>query len=165
MGLGIEAALARYIAEKRGYGVWDDPDRSRRVVFLQYQPPVPPPATVPDDGGYETLSALAVTVFLDGGLQPQRDLLEPTRVTIQCRHPRYETAMAEQRAIHELLHENGGTTRRPDGTGRFPGGVRIGRITADFPPLRLGRDPSARDGRALTTQTFLVRVVAPIPLT
>jgi hypothetical protein len=164
VGLGLERAIGAYIAEQRGYGLWDDADRTRRVVFLGYQPPVPPQDSPPADDSYETLSPLAVTVFLDGGIQPTRDLLEPHRVTIQVRHALYETAMGEQRAIHVLLHENGATCRSPSGTGVFPGGVRIARITADFPPQRLGRDPSSRDGRYITTQTFTVRAVPPIPL-
>lgn len=163
MSLGLEKALADYIAAQRGYGLYNDPDRTRRVVFLQFQPPVPGQATVPNDGSYETTNPLAVTVFLDGGQAPLRNLLEPHRVTIQCRHPRYELAMTEQRAIHDLLHENGGIGLNPLAQGRF-GAVRIAKITADFPPLRLGRDPSTpRDGRALTTQTFTVRALPPIP--
>lgn len=156
--MSLDQALAAYIAAARGYGLWDDADLARRVVFVQWQPPVPPQASPPADGGYETLAALAVTVFLDGGQAPLGLLREVHRVTVQCRHPLSGTAMAEQRAIAALLHENGGTGRRAGAQGLF-GAVRIARITADFPPLRLGRDPSARDGRALTTQTFSVRVL------
>lgn len=157
MALGLEQALAEHIAAERGYGLYDDADPAQRVVFVGWQPPVPPQETPPTDDGYETTSALAVSIFLDGGSQPRRALLEPHRVTVQCRHRRYELAMAESRAIHDLLHEAGG---------RFGlGQVRIAKITADFPPQSLGRDPSPRDGRALTTQTFTVRALAPIPFT
>lgn len=162
MGLGIEGALATYIAAERGYGKWNDPVLANRVVFVQQQPPVPPQASPPADQGYETLSQLAVTIFMDGGSRPLLHIEEPHRVTVQCRHPRYELAMAEQRAVHDLLHENGGAGRSANRRGVFSG-IRISKITADFPPQRLGRDPSTRDGRALTTQTFTVRVLPPIP--
>lgn len=165
MSLGLEQALAEFLnappspAPSFG-GLYSDADAANRVIWIGQQPPVPVDDTAvagaPSD--YETTAALAITVFIDGGEPPQLLLGEVTTITIQCRHPSYETAMQTQRAIFELLQENGGQGNgaNPLARGVFRG-IRIYRITADFPPLPLGRDQQSEGGRFITTQSFTVR--------
>lgn len=165
MALGVEQALAEFLNAPPSPtpsfgGLYDDGDPAQRVIFVQEEPPVPTDDT--DDasalGGYVTTAQLAITVFTDGGEPPQLLLGETFTITIQCRHPSYETAMDTQRSIYELLQENGGQSNgaNPLAQGLF-GNISIWRITADFPPLRLGRDRDGLDGRFRTTQSFTVR--------
>lgn len=165
MSLGLEQAIAEFLNAPPSPtpsfgGLYDDVDPAQRVIFIVEVPPVPSDDT--DDasalGGYITTAQLAITVFTDGGEPPQLLLGETWSITIQCRHPTYETAMQTQHAIQKLLQENGGQSNgaNPLAQGVFRG-IQIWRITADFPPIRLGRDRDGLDGRYRTTQTFTVR--------
>ena len=165
MALGLEQALAEFLNAPPSPtpsfgGLYDDADPAERVIFIDEIPPVPTDDT--DDatalGGYITTADLAITVFPDGGEPPQLLLGETWSITIQCRHPTFETAMETQRAIYQLLQENGGQSNgaNPLAQGLFRG-IKIWQIEADFPPLRLGRDRDGEDGRYRTTQTFTVR--------
>lgn len=165
MALGLEQALAEFLnappAPTVSFGgLYDDADPAQRVIFIQEEPPVPVDDTADPSalGGYVTTADLAITVFTDGGEPPQLLIGEVHTITIQCRHPAYETAMETQRNIFELLQENGGQSNgaNPLAQGVFRG-ISIWRITADFPPVRLGRDLDGRDGRYRTTQSFTVR--------
>lgn len=160
MALGLERALADYISAQLGYGLYDHADPAQRVLFLVMQPPVPVLEAPPADAG-ETTAALAVTVFPDGGPAPQSVMAETYTVTVQVRHPQYEVATAEARRVHDLLHENGGMGVRPGRQGRF-GQVRVATIRADFPATFIGRDDASRGGRAITSQSFTVRCLAPV---
>lgn len=165
MSLGLEQALAEFLnappapATSLG-GLYTDADPGQRVIWIGQQPPVPVDDTdvagAPAD--YNTTALLAITVFIDGGEPPQLLLRETTTITIQCRHPSYETAMQTQRAIFDLLQENGGQSNgaNPLARGVFRG-ISIYRITADFPPLPIGRDAQSEGGRFITTQSFTVR--------
>ena len=165
MSLGLEQAIAEFLnappppAVSFG-GLYDDADPAQRIIFVQQQPPVPSDDT--DDpgapGGYQTTAQLAITVFTDGGLEPQLLIGETNTITIQVRHPSYETSMQTQREIFQLMQENGGQSNgaNPLAKGEFRG-IKIWRITADFPPFRLGRDEDGQDGRYRTTQSFTVR--------
>jgi len=161
MSLGIEQAIAEFLAAPPAPatsigGLYDDPDPANRSIFVGERPPWPSDDVEPAD--WETASELSVLVVADGGQAPQLLLGETSSVTIEVRHPLYETCMQTQRAIFELLQENGGQSNgaNPLAQGLFRG-IRIWRITADFPPVRLGRDNTNRDGRFATTQTFTVR--------
>ncbi len=163
MALGIEQAIAEFLNAPPSPtpsfgGLYDDADPDDRVIFIQEQPPVPTDEDPEDADEYVTHAQLAITVFTDGGEPPQLLIGETYTVTIQCRHPSYETAMETQRNIYELLQENGGQSNgaNPLAQGVFRG-ISIWRITADFPPLRLGRDLDGRDGRYRTTQSFTMR--------
>lgn len=165
MSLGIEQAIAEFLSTPPAPtpsfgGLYDDADPGNRVIFVAEQPPVPTDDTDtdPDLGGYITTSPLAITLLLDGGDPPQLRIGETQVLTIQCRHDSYETAMQTQRAIFELLQENGGQSNgaNPLAQGVFRG-IKIWRITANFPPLPLGRDRQSEDGRFVTTQSFTVR--------
>lgn len=164
MALGLEQSLAEFLNAPPAPvvsfgGLYDDADPALRVIFIQEQPPVPTDESPVDDDGFLTTAALAITVFTDGGAPPQLLIGEEYTITIQCRHDSYETAMETQRDIFQLLQENGGMSNgaNPLAQGTFPGGIQIWRITADFPPLRLGRDRDGKDGRYRTTQSFTVR--------
>ena len=161
MAQGLERALANAIAAELVVGLFDDADPANRVVHTQVEPPVPieavPDLTTFDDGS--TTASLAITVFGDGGEEGQLRLLEVHTITIQCRHPQEEVAWETQRQIFEFLEENGGGVgpgEAPKATGNFSG-ILIARIKADFQPIRLRRDPSDRDGRFRTSQSFTVR--------
>jgi len=165
MSIGLEQAIAEYLSAPPAPlasfgGLYDDPDPANRVIFVQQEPPVPTDDTdgLLDLTPYQTTAQLAITVFTVGGLQPQLLLGETNTITIQCRHPSYESVMQTQREIYERLQENGGQSNgaNPLARGVFRG-IRIWRITADFPPFRLGRDADGRDGRYRTTQSFTVR--------
>lgn len=161
MALGLEKAIADYLSAQLGHGLYDHADPAQRVLFLVMQPPVPEAEVPPVDSG-ETTAQLAITVFPDGGAAPTRTLAEQHTITVQTRHPRYETARFEAQRVNDLLHENGGAGENAVRQGRF-GAVRVLSIRADFPPQFLGRDPAPRDGRALVTQSFTVRTRAPVP--
>lgn len=163
MALGLEQAIAEFLnappAPVPSFGgLYDEPDPADRVIFIQDEPPVPTDLV----GGSDevTTADLTITVFTDGGAPPQLLLGETWAITIRVRHPSYETCMATQRSIYELLQENGGQSNgaNPLAQGVFRG-IRIWLIEADFPPLRLGRDRDGRDGRYRTTQTFTVRTL------
>lgn len=160
MGLGLEQAIAEFLnapppPTPSFGGLYDDPDPDERVIFVQEQPPVPTDKA--PQGDVRTRAALAITVFTDGGEPPQLLLGEVHTITIQCRHESYETCMETQRNIYELLQENGGQSNgaNPLAQGDFRG-IKIWKIEADFPPLRLGRDRAGLDGRYQTTQSFTV---------
>ena len=148
MSLGLEQSVAEYLVSKGiGLGLYDDVAEGNRSVFVgEYTPG-------------EDSNGLGITVFPDGGPPPMLTIRETTTITIQCRHRSYETAMSTQREIHELLQENGGQSNgaNPEATGDFPNGIKVGRITADFQPIALGRDSDGGDGRAVTSQSFTVR--------
>ena len=155
MSLGLEQAIAEFLnappAPTPSFGgLYDDADPSLRVIGIQEEPQAP----TADNG----LPDLNITVYTDGGSPPQLLIGETWAITIQVRHPLYETAMQTQREIYELLQENGGQSNgaNPLAQGVFRG-INIWRISADFPPLRLGRDRDGRDGRFRTTQTFTVQ--------
>ena len=155
MSLGLEQAIAEFLnappAPTPSFGgLYDDADPTLRVIGISEEPAVPT-----DENG---LPELNITVYPDGGSPPQLLIGESWAITIQVRHPLYETCMSTQRAIYELLQENGGQSNgaNPLAQGVFRG-IKIWRITADFPPLRLGRDRDGRDGRFRTTQTFTVQ--------
>lgn len=155
MTLGIEQAFAEFLNAPPSPvpsfgGLYDDADPTLRVIGIQEEPQAP----TADNG----LPDLNITVYTDGGGPPQLLIGETWSITIQCRHPLYETAMQTQRDIYQLMQENGGQSNgaNPLAQGVFRG-ISIWRITADFPPLRLGRDRDGRDGRFRTTQTFTVR--------
>lgn len=163
MALGIEQAFAEFLnappAPVPSFGgLYDEADPADRVIFIQDEPPVP----TDDSPGSDVITSadLTITVFTDGGQAPQLLLGETWAITIRCRHPRYETCMATQRSIYQLLQMNGGQSNgaNPLAQGVFRG-IRIWLIEADFPPLRLGRDRDGRDGRYRTTQTFTVRTL------
>lgn len=165
MALGVEQAIAEFLSsppppEASFGGLYDDPDPSNRVIFIGEKPPVPTDDTDsdPDLGGYITTAPLAITVLPDGGDPPQLRIGESHVLTIQCRHARYEVAMETSRRIFELLQENGGQGNgaNPLAQGVFRG-IKIWRITANFPALPLGRDRQSEDGRFITTQSFTVR--------
>ena len=163
MALGIEQAIAEFLNAPPSPvpsfgGLYDDPDPDLRVIFVQEQPPVPTDEVPEDPEEYVTHADLAITVFTDGGESPQLLIGETWTVTIQVRHPDYETTMDTQRSIYELLQENGGQSNgaNPLAQGVFRG-ISIWRITADFPPFRLGRDTDGQDGRYRTTQSFTMR--------
>ncbi len=165
MSLGVEQAIAEFLnappAPTPSFGgLYDDANAANRVIFTQEEPPIPTDDTDDESalGGYVTTAALAITVFTDGGEPPQLLIGETHTITIQCRHQSYETAMENQRSIYELMQENGGQSNgaNPQAQGLF-GNILIWRITADFPPLRLGRDRDGQDGRYRTTQSFTVR--------
>ena len=161
MALGLEQAIAEFLnapppPTPSFGGLFDDADPAERVIFVQEEPPVPtdefPNTTV------ITTADLTITVFTDSGPAPQLLIGESWTLVIQVRHPRYEVAMETQRLIYQLLQENGGQSNgaNPLAQGLFRG-IKIWRITADFGPVRLGRDRDGRDGRYRTTQTFTVR--------
>lgn len=147
MALGIEKDIADYIvAEGIGLGLYDDATAANRTVHI---------GQFPTDGDTNDLT---ITVFPDGGSGFVLGLWELTTITIQCRAPQYETAMETQRSIFNLLQENGGGSNgvNVDATGFF-GSNLVGRITADFQPIGLGRDLDGRDGRFVTSQSFSVQ--------
>ncbi len=161
MALGLEQAIAEFLnappAPVPSFGgLYDDADPAERVIFIQEEPPAPSDSAPSDD--YVTTALLAISVFTDGGEPPQLLIGEAYTITIQVRHPDYETAMETQRSIYELLQMNGGQSNgaNPNAQGLFRG-IPIWLIAADFPPVRLGRDLQSRDGRYRTTQSFTVR--------
>lgn len=152
MALGLEQAIAEFLAAE-GIGILYPAAGSE--IFVTMEPPAP--TRYPDNPNAEAAD-LAVTVFADGGAPPQLTIGETWTITIQVRHPLPETALEVQRAIYDLLQENGGQSNgaNPSAQGDFRG-IPIWRITADFPPLLLGKDQDGRDGRYLSTQSFTVR--------
>lgn len=160
MALGLAQDLAEYLAEQLGLGLYDDPDVSLRVIFVQMQPPVPEEVDPLPTYGIETTNPLAICVFDDGGAPGTLNLSTENSVTIQTRHALYATAMTTQGSVNEILNENGGAGISKIRQGKF-GGNRISLIRANFPPQPLGRDPAPRDGRQIVTQTFTVRAFAP----
>ena len=162
MTLGIEQGIANYLSlNLTGTpGLYDDADPANRIIFIQEQPPVPTDENPVAADGWLTTALEAITVFTDGGEPPLLQLGETHTITIQVRNQLYEPAMQRQREIFELLQMNGGTS---NGANPNSGpqseflGIPIYLITADFPPLRLGRDRDGQDGRYRTTQSFTVR--------
>ena len=160
MALGLEQAIAELLNAPPGNftpgsfgGLYDDATPANRVIYVGEQPEVRPEDTDP-------LPDLTITVFPDGGGPPRLTLEEEWSITIQTRHPSYETAMETARNISDLLNQNGGAgisqfAQSPIGT--TGGGIRVTLITADFPVTRLGRDVDGGDGRFVATQTFTVR--------
>lgn len=159
MSLGLTQDLAEFIAAEFGLGLYDDPDISKRVIFVQSQPPVPEDVDPPEQGT-ETTNPLAIALFVDGGSPGTKTFSSVYTYTIQTRHPLYATAITQAGAINDLLSENGGAGINVQRQGKF-GANRIAKITADFPPQPLGRDPSPRDGREIVTQSFTVLAMAP----
>ncbi len=165
MATGLDQALAEFLSsppppEVSFGGLYDDPDPANRVIYVVEQPPIPTDVTDDESalGGYITTSQLAITVFTDGGEPPQLLLGETWTITIQCRHLSAEVALETQRRIYLLLQQNGGQSNgaNPLAQGEF-GGIKIWRIEADFPELRLGRFAGEDDQRYRTTQSFTVR--------
>lgn len=152
MALGLEQAIAEFLADE-GIGVLYP--AANASIFVTQQPPAPT-----REGGSPNAvdEELAVTVFADGGAPPQLTIGESWTITIQVRHPLPETALETQRAVYDLLQENGGQSNgaNVNAQGNFRG-IPVWRITADFPPILLGRDQDGRDGRYLSTQSFTVR--------
>ena len=156
MALGLERAIAEFIGDVVSVqpAMTTDPwplyDEADPVVFVTEEP-------VGREDEDDTARDLTISVFTDGGGPPLKLLGEQWTITIQCRHPSYETTMEVQRQIYEALQMNGGQSNgaNPLAQGLF-NGIRIWRIVADFPPLRLGRDVEGRDGRYKTTQSFTV---------
>ena len=159
MPLGLAQDLAEYLAATLGFALYDDPDVSARVVFVQMQPPVPEDID-PPEYGIETTNPLAIAVFDDGGAPGNKIFSTENSVTIQTRHALYSIAIATQARVNDALHENGGAGIAKNRQGKF-GQNRVSLITANFPPQPLGRDPAPRDGRQIVTQTFTVRAFAP----
>lgn len=161
MAQGLERAIANAIAAELGVGLFDDADPANRVVYTQVEPPhaieATPDLSTFDDG--TTTSPLVVTVFTDGGEPGQLLIQQVWTITVQCSHPTEETALETQYTIFQFLEENGGAAgpgSNPDARADFSG-ILVTRIKADFQPIRLGRDPSDRDGRFRTSQSFTVR--------
>ena len=156
MALGLERAIAEFLRDVVAIqpSVTTDPwplyDEPSPVVYIGEEP-------VGREDEDDTARDLSITVFTDGGEPPQLLLGEVWTITIQTRDPSYETAMEVQRQIYEALQMNGGQSNgaNPLAQGVFRG-IRIWKIEADFPPLRLGRDIEGRDGRYKTTQSFTV---------
>ena len=156
MALGLERAIAEFLRDVVSVqpAVTTDPwplyDEADPVVFVTEEP-------VGREDEDDTARDLSITVFTDGGEPPLKLIGETWTITIQCRHPSSETVMEVQRQIYQALQMNGGQSNgaNPLAQGLF-NGIRIWRIVADFPPLRLGRDVEGRDGRYKTTQSFTV---------
>lgn len=165
MTLGIDQAIAEFLSSPPGGlpsfgGLYDDADPANRIIFVAERPPIPTddPADPGFPSDHETTADLAIVVVADGGGAPQLGIGETTSLNIEVRHPLYETCIATQRAIFELLQENGGQSNgaNPLAQGLFRG-IKIWRITADSAPTLLGRDDTNGDGRYGTTQAFTVR--------
>lgn len=156
MALGLEQAIAEFLRDVVAVQpeVTTDPwplyDEASPVVFIGEEP-------VGREDEDDPARDLSITVFTDGGEPPLKLIGETWTITIQVRHPLYETAMFTQRLIYQVLQMNGGQSNgaNPLAQGLF-NGIRIWKIEADFPPLRLGRDVEGRDGRFKTTQSFTV---------
>ena len=108
MALGLEQAIAELLNAPPGNftpgsfgGLYDDATPANRVIYVGEQPEVRPEDTDP-------LPDLTITVFPDGGGPPRLTLEEEWSITIQTRHPSYETAMETARNISDLLNQNGG---------------------------------------------------------
>ena len=162
MSLGIEQGIANYLSVELPDtpGLYDDADPGNRIIFIQEQPPVPTDENPEDTDEWLTTAAEAITVFTDGGEPPLLQLGESYTITIQVRNASYELAMERQREIFELLQMNGGQSNGANpntGPQSSFNDIPIYLITADFPPLRLGRDRDGGDGRYRTTQSFTVR--------
>lgn len=88
-----------------------------------------------------------ISVFMDSGPPPRLTISETTRITIRTRDQNYEDCLETARGVNDELHEN---------QGDFDG-ILVARITADFPPVLLGRDQGGRQGgRWRATQSFTV---------
>jgi hypothetical protein len=164
----LEQALAEYLAAVLEVGLYSDADPALRVVFVGEEPPVPAEtAAALADGAdpYATTAQLTITVFVDGGAGPLLTLGEQHTITVQTRHPSYVTALDVAARIGARLHENGGAGANPWAQADFGSAppVRVLRITADFPPIRLGRGEGEREGRYRCSQSFTV-LCKPVPL-
>ncbi len=157
MALGLDRALAEYlrdvVAPLTSFAPWPLYDEADPVVFITEEVPG-------REDEEDTARDLTISVFTDGGEPPLLLLGETWTMTIQVRHPRSEAASEVQRDIYQALQMNGGQSNgaNPLAQGVFRG-IRIWKITADFPQLRLGRDLEGRDGRYKTTQSFTVETL------
>lgn len=155
MALGIERALAAFVATELTHELYDFATAADRVVFVGEIPPVPKRTA-----DLVNFNDLTITLFRDGGGPRQGLLREEIAVTVTVRHPLYETAMIEQRRVEDLLHENGGggNGAKQDAVGLF-GDYRVSSIRAAAGAVPLGRDQSGSAGRFTSTQTFDVVAV------
>ena len=156
MALGLEQAIAEYLNAKGFGGLYDDADKSLRVIFVQEEPRGA--LADPAESTARTSSDLIISVLVSGGGEYTFELFERHSIEIRVRHSKYETAMQTSYAIHALLHENGGQSNgaNAQAQGAFRGGLQIARITADTPPRRLERDTTEEGGRFAVAQDFTV---------
>jgi len=160
VSLGLEKAIADYVSTtlpsvRAGtYGLYTEAAAADRIVYVGEIPPVLPNA---DELG---LPSLTITVQSDGGPPPDGLLREDVTLNVVVRDKDFETALEVQRAIFTLLHENGGGGNGANAfaNGRY-NGIRVRRITADFQPIRLGRDQQGANGRFVSSQGYTVSAV------
>lgn len=156
MALGLDQAIAEYLSAQGYGGLYDDSDPASRVIFIEGRPPASRLEVETSD--VETSADAMIMVALAGGSPPNGLYDWSFSVKIECRHPNYEDALGLAHGIFRLLHENGGFGNgcNANAVGDFSG-IKVIRMTADYPPFTLGRDRSEEGGRSIMTQTFTVR--------
>lgn len=125
MALGLEAAVAQYLADN-GFGTFLGADAT---IFVGQEP------EAPDD---------TITIYPAGG-QAYTDVLgENHRLQVRVRNTSYEACHETIRDVFIALHDLQGNLQ----------GIPVARVTSLAPPSPIGQDTDEQGGRWRFTQLF-----------